>query len=265
MIYSVLKDCGRPVEDKSSRPDDWHRVTSSARGSLVKTYPSQARVPGSTALARGFSGMSCESFARFDLASWSWKTSQLSLLGGSTLYSERWPRAGMMRSGIAYRQQPSAPRTAVIGSSWSRGEYPTPTASTWTANTSPGPAGRRPSLHTWARTWPTPLASEHKRITPTAGQLARRSPALAATVARAGLWPTATSGDAKRSGSRGSRGTEGNRANEGTSLTDATCRSGRPHPETCTHGGQCRWRLNPRFVEWLMGFPPAWTLLGCER
>ena len=79
---------------------------------------------------------------------------------------------------------------------------------------------------------------------------------------------TLADGDERRREAERQPRVEGHRgqpSERGTSLTDATCRSGRPHPETCTHGGQCRWRLNPRFVEWLMGFPPAWTLLGCER
>ena len=75
-------------------------------------------------------------------------------------------------------------------------------------------------------------------------------------------WPTATAGDAKSSGSRGKRGDPGNKANEGTSLTDATARDGRHDPTTCEHGGPCKPKLSPRFVEWLMGFPIGHTDLG---
>jgi hypothetical protein len=55
-------------------------------------------------------------------------------------------------------------------------------------------------------------------------------------------------------------------AKSGTSLTDATCRSGRPLPATCTHGSACKPSLNPRFVAWLMGFgPDFWDRLSASR
>jgi hypothetical protein len=53
-------------------------------------------------------------------------------------------------------------------------------------------------------------------------------------------WPTATEGDSKSSGSRN---LPGSKAHKGTSLTDAVGRK----------------KLNPKFVEWLMGLPIGWT------
>jgi hypothetical protein len=53
-------------------------------------------------------------------------------------------------------------------------------------------------------------------------------------------WPTATEGDSRSSGSRNLPGSQ---AHQGTSLTDAVGRK----------------KLNPLFVEWLMGFPIGWT------
>lgn len=232
-----------------------------------------------------------------------------------------------MRDGIASQLPPSAPLTAVTGSSWQRGQYPTPTATDYGSSQNEGqvehkrPTAGTPSLSTWARSqnWATPLASESKRgirrmppreragqelasqalsmwPTPTAndvkrpgqmmrgneslpsaassswptpiardargpssGKNAQGSEPLAQTAIRS--WPTPTAGDAKSSGSRASRGNPGNEANEGTSLTDATCRSGPPRLTTCTHGGQCKPKLNPRFVEWLLGWPIGWVRL----
>ncbi|MEQ9081715.1 MAG: hypothetical protein RLP09_48055 [Sandaracinaceae bacterium] len=46
------------------------------------------------------------------------------------------------------------------------------------------------------------------------------------------------------------------------SLTDAVCRSGRPAATTSTDGPESRPQLNPRFVEWLMGFEDEWTAPG---
>ena len=64
------------------------------------------------------------SFARYDHGSSLWRTWQRSLVGDLDAYSETWPRAGMMRGGIAYLQVPVAPLTDETGSlSW-----PTPQA-----------------------------------------------------------------------------------------------------------------------------------------
>ena len=43
--------------------------------------------------------------------------------------------------------------------------------------------------------------------------------------------------------------------------------SSRPVRTTSTHGGassKSTRRLNPRFVEWLMGWPAGWTEIGCS-
>lgn len=101
-------------------------LTLSAGGSPVRTSLSLAEGLASSQNHEVDFGLSTpESFARFDPASSSWRTSQHSLLEGSTLYSESWPRAGMMRNGTVCRRQPSAPLTDATDSfSW-----PTPRAS----------------------------------------------------------------------------------------------------------------------------------------
>lgn len=58
-------------------------------------------------------------------------------------------------------------------------------------------------------------------------------------------WPTPTAGDARRSGKRHGQGA----CNAGRSLTDAVAR-GR---------GLSQHRLNPDWVELLLGLPPGWT------
>lgn len=64
-----------------------------------------------------------ESFANYDPTTCLWRTSQLSLDGGYQLFSETFPRSGLMRNGIAYRQHPLVRRIgATEFSSW-----PTPT------------------------------------------------------------------------------------------------------------------------------------------
>jgi hypothetical protein len=89
-----------------------------------------------------------------------------------------------------------------------------------------------------------------------------------------GLWPTPTAGDANGSGSRN---TATSKAHSGISLTDAVLGDGGrgrllPTPNTVDAKGGTRngpgqtqlchlvgGRLNPQWVEWLMGFPIGWT------
>jgi hypothetical protein len=74
--------------------------------------------------ARDSGESSNESFASYDPDSCSWRTSQHSLFGGLTLYSQTWPRSGSMRNGIAFRRPTLVPLTAEIGS----GLWATPVA-----------------------------------------------------------------------------------------------------------------------------------------
>jgi DNA (cytosine-5)-methyltransferase 1 len=66
------------------------------------------------------------------------------------------------------------------------------------------------------------------------------------------MWPTPTAGDANGSGSRN---TATSKAHAGISLTDAVLGDGgRGRMDAGSSG-----RLNPQWVEWLMGFPVGWT------
>ena len=77
-------------------------------------------------------------------------------------------------------------------------------------------------------------------------------------------WPTPTSQDAAGSGSAGYSTASGR--SEGVTLTDATVRASRLGLPTVTAGESGspqeapRQRLNPAFVEALMGLPPGWSL-----
>jgi DNA (cytosine-5)-methyltransferase 1 len=69
------------------------------------------------------------------------------------------------------------------------------------------------------------------------------------------LWPTPTAGDAKSSGSRN---TFESKAHMGVSLTDAVRGDGGVGRQV---PGQFVVKLNPSWVEWLMGWPVDWTSL----
>jgi hypothetical protein len=94
--------------------------------SPARTSAKQARAPGWLVSDRACSTNCSESFAWWDLAMSSWRTSQRSLVEGWTRFSDRWPRQGMTRNGLAYRRRLWAPATSVIGG----GALPTPVAQT---------------------------------------------------------------------------------------------------------------------------------------
>jgi len=80
--------------------------------SRARTSVSQAGVQESQRERAPVYGPRCsESFARFDPATCSLRTCQCSLLGGSDVYSQTLPRAGTMRTGIAYQHEALAPLT----------------------------------------------------------------------------------------------------------------------------------------------------------
>lgn len=110
----------------------------------------------------------------------------------------------------------------------------------------------RASLETMARKdlWPTPTTQDAAN-NGGAAQMERNSLPLNAAINR---WPTPTAGDAHSSGSRN---LEGSKAHAGVSLTDAVKSGGSTTPRAELGSG----RLNPEWVEWLMGWPIGRTSL----
>jgi len=161
-------------------------------------------------------------FAWFDPDTRCWKTCQGTFLSDLEMFKPIWPRSGMTRDGIAYQLPPSAPRTSAIAYSSSlHGEMQwTPTAK---ANQdSPSMEARAPGRHLW----PTPTTHARESSPNRDG-----GPSLA-TAAR--LWPTPVARDYKGAGMRGQLPTTVSEV-EGSG------------------------KLNPVWVEWLMGFPIGWT------
>lgn len=237
-------------------------LTSSAEDSPAKTCPSPGRAQDSTERARVFGASTPVSLASFDRDTCSWRTSQLSLLEEWDEFSETWPRSGMTRSGTAYRLQPLAPLIAGIGSGLSR--IPTPTAGD-AASTANATAGRRnpdskhhsgTTLTDFIRTWPTPTARDHKDTGENTNyqRIADRSGLAGVVQVREPSWPTPVARDAQSylKVKRGS-GSQESGMERIPPLAVAVSPDGPP-----ANGGQ----LNPTWVEWLMGFPTAWTV--CE-
>ena len=186
------------------------------------------------------SGLTCGGcFAIYNRASSSWNKSQASLftLGDSDVFSESWPKTGMMQSGACYR----LPKLEHYTSAKDSGYLPTPT----------GPAGSNTHLRAKGMTfldayrmWPTPRAGkvtdeneETWRIRQEAGGVS--TPPLSLAVKMRMATPQARdyrTGQAERW------------ANPARSrnLND-----------------QMDGKLSVIFVEWLMGWPQGWTDCGC--
>src|SRR5262245_23871511 len=97
---------------------------SSAGASLARTSVSPERARGWLGSAAAYGRSTPELLARYDRATSSWRTSQLCLDGGLELFSETWPRSGLMRNGIAYQLPPLVRLTDETGC----GSLPTPTS-----------------------------------------------------------------------------------------------------------------------------------------
>lgn len=183
------------------------------------------------------------SFARWNPRSSSWRTYQISLLTGTLgEYSATWPRAGSMRSGIAFQRQPLAPLTRGIGSGSSpyAEDYPTPTASSYGSSGNGDGNNRasrgRPSLETMARRGllPTPTKSD---------ALAQANSVTAARrIDAARRLPTPVKSDS-----------------EGGSYLDPP--TSRPSGGGMMLKEVVRGPLNPALHLWLMGWPTEWNAL----
>jgi hypothetical protein len=259
--------------------------TSSAAASPARTSASPERAQALAASEAAYGRSTPESFANFDPATSSWRTSQLCLDGALSEFSETWPRSGTIRSGIAYRLPPLVPRTFVIES----GLLPTPAATSYGTSNNGCPGDGReeyatkgsPSLETMARRGllPTPRAvrgkyqRSHGKVYPSLEGIAE-------------IWPTPNASDAN--GARtpkqvaamkaGAKPRKGGGKPGMTQLRDAVAawwaspasrdwRSGRGRSENGHSpqlpeqvGGQ----LNPTWVEWLMGLPLGWTVASAS-
>ena len=203
---------------------------SSAVGSPARTSPQLAQEGASKENEVDSGWRWQESFAKFDQATSSWKTRQRSLLADLELYSETWPNWGSMQNGESLERTSAVPHISERGFGfW----VPTPTAgdakSSGSRNTETSKANAGISLTDYVRM---------------DGGLGRR--VMLPT-------PTANQYGTRNNGKRG----------DGTTYKTA----GSPRLTTMARRGE--WvdmdqqvpggKLNPAWVEWLMGWPEGWT------
>lgn len=267
---STPSPCGTKSKPSTADPGG-DMSTSSAAASPAPPSPSPASA--SEAPIPGTCGpIPLGSLATYDHATRSWRTCQASFLPGtSDEFSGTWPRSGTVSSGIASQRPTSAPLIRETGSgSWptpmrgdgqkgattfARGNpsllravakaeaFPTPTASMMTAQDMEqarwsGNGGKRPP---YQGTFPTPSrVSYGTNQDGAAGRVGKVRESLE-TMARKGSWetfptPTKSDGDGGTGKGPNAQGSENLRTSQGGPL-------------------------NPRFVEWLMGFPQEWLSL----
>jgi hypothetical protein len=190
--------------------------------SLARTSAQLVEATGSTVSAVGSGRKWLGLLARFDRDTSTWRTPQSSLLEGSDEYSETWPRWGSMRNGESWERQ------------------------TWEPNISATESGL----------WPTPncigyrsdgeLLLLSRKLTSHAEYLAMTD--RACNSKRERFFPTPTVAMAKGS-SEGALTRKSGRSRSNDRLDYAVEKDGRSG------------RLNPEWIEWLMGWPIGWTEL----
>lgn len=127
--------------------------------SLARTSALPDEAKGSAASEAGCGLKWPASSARYDRDSCSWRTSQLSLLGDSELYSETWPRWGLMHGGEFWAL--STPAHLTSGSGF--GYWPTPRASAAGSDFAKLDRSKTGiSLQTAVRMFPTPTTQDAK-------------------------------------------------------------------------------------------------------
>jgi hypothetical protein len=200
--------------------------------------------------------------ANYDPDTQSWKMYGDTYLWGDSPLLESLPISGMTRNGELYQQPVWVPITDETESSL----WPTPTAVTrpmegnvriYRAKIEAGEMSEAEAeailgKSVWAAQgaipmmWPTPTTQEVEHPEAELTETGRRKSKNGTTSHSLGLadavqkWPTPVASDAWTDGLRSTQQTEGSR--HSLSLPSAV-------------GG----RLNPTWVEWLMGFPSGWT------
>jgi len=180
------------------------------------------------------------SFTKYDPSSSSWKTHQCLLLGDLEEFSETWPQWGLMRDGECWEQRTL--EQTIKGTE--SGLSPNGVDSFHTPNTTGLDGGSNSRKALKKRLLPTPDASPRgptKDYDPKAKSQSGRT--LQSFVAK---WPTPRATDFKG-------------ATSAEAMSKAAARGFNPNLPEATAASVGGGKLNPTWVEWLMGWPLEWT------
>ena len=217
------------------------------------------------------------SFARYDRDSCSWKTAQCSLFGGLESFSGTWPKQGIMLHGRCYPLVIAAHRTSESGCGLSE-RFPTPTVfgnynrkgisprsgdglSTYVKKW-PTPQSRDfksgmasrvekswRNLNDWVEKFPTPCRTDYKGAGKTGTFRDRLDYAAERGRTKSNVYPTP--------GTNGMCVGSGAWAQMGRLVREGKMTDKERHQIGAGNGG----KLNPDWIEWLMGWPIGWTAL----
>lgn len=223
--------------------------------SRAKTFPSPAQAPESTVNEADSGEKWPASLARYDRATSSWKTAQLSLLGDSEPSSVTWPRSGLMHDGQCWE----LPRLALTTDENESGYWPTPNTEGYRSDGELAMLARKLDNHAEylamsdkacrskrERFWPTPtVCGNHNRN----GVSATSGDGLATAVMKR-MFPTATATAYKGWSQNHNRSDSDDRLDY--TVEREAFLPGQTTPPK---------RLNPDWVEWLIGWPIGHTAL----
>lgn len=246
------------MSDGSSGMERWIASLRGFHASLT-VWPEVEKEP----MTPAGSGQQLQSaFASFDRGSSCWRTFPgFDLLGECPPYSQTWPRSGSVSNGTASERPTWVPATSESAcSSW-----PTPDTGHERSNRSPSPgAVDRPTIALAASKWTTPQAHD---ITERGSGQQPTSKAGNACLARdARTWPTPAGRDAKGENSEIHATLTGGGRKHMDQLPNFVAYSPQVQAirdgQTSSEADQTspRRRLNPNFAEWLMGWPPGWSI-----
>ena len=202
-------------------------------GFLAKTLAQQERAQESTESEAECGGKWLASFTKYDPSLSLWKTHQCSLLGDLDEFSETWPQWGLMRNGECWEQRTL--EQIIKGTGF--GLSPNGVDSFHTPNTTglDGGSNSRKALKKKIQNWPTPT-SHNSKETNAPSEYKRDTPSLTASITMR-KWGTPKAQDSRHAL------TDRGKGNLGEQVSGL-------------HGGG---KLNPMWVEWLMGWPLGWT------
>lgn len=247
----------------------------SLAGSPAKTSALLADKQESRENGAGCFSRSSDSFASWDRSSGCFsKTSrQFSIFQQEQPFLENLPRSGSMRNGELYERPMLVDRTGESG----RLCWPTAVATDSNGARNETSGRSMASQHHSGTTlndaiikWPTPCSADSESCgnysKTTANQLNASSADMTlmqiavdtdAQIAKDSVWPTPKARDSKSA-----EGQAGMMRND-PDLNVIASRFSLPDQPTSTHGGKSpsgsTRRLNPDFVDWLMGLIPGWT------
>ncbi len=245
----------------------------------ARTLVQQEKAQVSTVLDQACGPKWLELLVKYDLDSCSWKTHQCLFPEDLPESSVTLPKWGMTRNGHVF-QHPILERPI---NETDFGLLPTPTVRDSRSKTSPADFRRNsPGLEIRAQTWPTPCSQERGGSHKPGSHLTLSKAVNGWTKGKTGqdprecrVWPTPKASDWNKRGNVSAHprnGLTGAVMNFPTpTASDATKWSNQSLAERKAKGQQVRLntavsprggnggRLNPDWVEWLMGWPIGWT------